>query len=98
MCRLYAVIVVRVTSTFVDNQMDYDDVGPYDKTMPNAPYIAAAWDNAQAVPDTITIGAGTMTTAGGMTFNNVGLASNTEYAALVRVEIVSDDPTMVCSR
>lgn len=33
-----------------------------------------------------------------MTYRNVPLRSNTEYAALVRVEIVSDNPDVVSVR
>lgn len=92
--RLYAVIVIRVTADLDTNTMNYDNVHEF---MGNndEPYVAAAWDNAQNVPDTFEIGTGTTTVADGVTYRNVPLQSNSRYAAVVRVEIVSDDPTMV---
>ena len=73
--------------------MNYDDIGPYVNA--DQPYVAAAWNNVQNVPDTFLIGDGTQTTVDGVTYTNVALGSNTQYAALVRVEIVSDNPAMV---
>ena len=87
---------MRVTSTSV-NDVDLNDVGPYDRTRPSEPYVAAAWDDVTRVPEQITIGSGTTTAAGGETYMNVPLSSNTAYEALVRVEIVSDNPAVVCN-
>ena len=77
--------------------MDLNDVGPYNRTRPSDPYVAAAWDDVNGVPEQIIIGDGTTTEAGGDTYTNARLASNTAYEALVRVEIVSDDPAVVCN-
>ena len=93
--RLYAVIVVLVTLEFDRNTMIYDNVGPYDTANPDRPYVAAAWDNAQQVRDTLVVGNGMMTRAGDMEYTNVPLRSDTPYAVLVRVEIVSDNPAIV---
>ena len=93
--RLYAVIVVLVTPEFDPNTMNYDNVGPYDTANPGRPYVAAAWDNAQKVPNTLLVGNGIMTRAGDVEYTNVPLRSNTMYAVLVRVEIVSDNPAIV---
>ena len=87
---------MRVTQDFDETNMNFDDVGPYDRSNPNEPYVAAAWNNSQVVPDMFEIGTGSETTVDGVTYRNVPLQSNTAYAALVRVEIVSDDTSMVC--
>lgn len=76
--------------------MVFDNVGPYVNS--EQPYVAAAWDDVQDVPDTFIIGDGSVTVAGGVTYTNVELSSNTEYAALVRVEVVSDNPAMVSTQ
>lgn len=84
---------MRVTAGFDANTMDYDDVGPYVNS--DQPYVAAAWSNVQDVPNTFAVGDGSQTRVGDVTYTNVPLRSNTQYAALVRVEIVSDNPNMV---
>ena len=75
--------------------MNYDDTGPYNAMNPAQPYVAAAWDNAQDIPSTLVVGDGVRREAGGEIYTNVALESNTQYAVLVRVEIVSDNPAMV---
>ena len=92
--RLYAVIVVRVAAGF--DTMDYDDVGPYINS--DQPYVAAAWNNVQNIPNIFVVGDGSQTRVGDVTYINVPLRSNTQYAAQVRVEIVSDNPDMVSKR
>lgn len=87
--RLYAVVVVPNDQT----EENYDDVGPY--VSPNQPYVAAAWDDVQRIPESILVGDGSDFIAGGVTYRNVPLNSNTRYTVLARIEIVSDDPTMV---
>lgn len=91
--RLYAVIVVRVPPGFDTNTMDYDDVGPFIDE--NQPYVAAAWDNVDEIPDSFRVGDGRQTTVGGVIYTNRELSSNTQYAAFVRLEIVSDNPNVV---
>ena len=95
--RLYAVIIVRVTADFDANEKRiYDDVGPYVNS--DLPYVAAAWSNVQDIPNIFTVGDDSVTRVDGVSYTNVPLRSNTQYAALVRVEIVSDNPNMVSIR
>lgn len=54
-------------------------------------YIAAAWDNPNDVPSSLTAGDGRTTIVNGVTYVNVALNSGTSYALLVRVDIVSDN-------
>ena len=94
--RLYAVIIVPVTAGFDGTDtMKYNDVGPYVDS--DQPYVAAAWSDIKDIPNTrpFVVGDGSQTTVRDITYTNVPLRSNTPYAALVRVEIVSDNPDMV---
>ena len=85
---------MRVTAGFDTDTMNYNDVGPYVNS--DQPYVAAAWSDAKDIPSTpFVVGDGSQTTVDGVTYINVPLRSNTQYAALVRVEIVSDNPDMV---
>ena len=90
---------MRVTAGFDDtNTMKYNDVGPYVNF--DQPYVAAAWSNVEDIPNTrpFVVGDGSQTTVDGVTYKNVPLRSNTQYAALLRVEIVSDNPDMVSTK
>jgi hypothetical protein len=88
---------VRVTAGF--DTANYDNVvEPYINF--DQPYVAAAWSDVQDIPNTrpFVVGDGSRTIVGDVTYTNVPLRSNTQYAALVRVEIVSDNPAMVSMR
>ena len=88
--------MIRITDSFNrDNPPDpenYANTGPYNSTsVPSQEaYITAAWSNSEDVPDTFLIGDGSITMAGGITYDNVGLSSNTDYAYLIQIEIESD--------
>lgn len=69
---------------------DYPRIGRHS---PGAPYyIAAAWENLDAVPESFTVGDGSVTMVDGTEYINAPLSPDTSYAFLVRVEIVSDTP------
>ena len=87
--RFYAIVVVRSGEPASDPNV-YLDAGVY--TSGVAYYIAAAWDSngISSVPDTFTVGDGTTTTANNVTYVNVGLDQNTQYAIFTRIEIESD--------
>ena len=53
-------------------------------------YITAAWDNANAVPSTFTIGNGSKTIVNDITYENTNLESDTQYAVLYKIDITSD--------
>ena len=57
---------------------------------PQEAYITAAWTNPSDVPGIFTVGDGSMTTANGVMYENVGLSSGTDYAYIIRFEIKSD--------
>lgn len=88
--------MIRITNSFnrdsPPDPEDYANTGPYNSTVvpSQEAYITAAWSNAADVPDTYIIGDGSITMAGGIIYDNVGLSSNTDYAYLIQIEIQSD--------
>ena len=95
-CRFYAIIVIRITDSFNRDSPpdvgDYLDAMPYnsDAEPPQQFYITAAWEDPTEVPRTFTIGDGTITKARDTTYENVGLSSDTDYAYIVRFDIMSN--------
>ena len=75
----------------------YNSAGPYDRTAnpPQQAYITAAWSNPLAVPSSFTVGDGSSTTANDRAYENVGLSSDTDYAYLIRFDIMSDTSAQV---
>ena len=94
--RFYAIIVIRITDSFnrenPPNQSNYEDAEPYDSTADPAQeyYITAAWSNPEEVPRSYTVGDGSKTEVDSVTYENVGLSSDTDYAYLIRFDIMSD--------
>ena len=68
------------------------DAMPYSATAdpPQEYYITAAWDDPKVVPDTYTVGDETETVANDVTYENGALSSNTDYAYIIRFDIMSD--------
>ena len=95
-CRFYAIIIIRITDSFDRNnppdQDVYNTAGPYDRMAgtPQEAYITAAWSDPTAVPDIFTVGDESITTVGGVMYENVGLSSNTDYTYIIRLDVKSD--------
>ena len=82
-------VVVR-SETPSPNQAAYDGARPYRRDAPY--YIAAAWarENIYRVPDSYTVGDGSITVADGMVYTNAELNPATVYSVFVRIDIESD--------
>ena len=101
LCRFYAIIIIRITGTFDrENPPDQD---AYNSAVafnpmadpPREAYITVAWGDALDVPTLFTVGDGTSTTVNGVDYENVGLASDTDYAYIIRFDIMSDTSDVV---
>lgn len=94
--RFYAIIIIRITDTFnQDNppeRSSYEDAMPYSSTAdpPQEYYVTAAWDDPNNVPSIFTVGDETTTTANGMNYENAALSSDSDYAYIIRFDIMSD--------
>ena len=78
------------------NQAVYNDARPYPGDA--SYYIAAAWagQNISMVPDSFTVGDGSITWANGVVYANAILSPDTDYSIFVRIDIESDaDPQEV---
>ena len=62
---------------------------------PQEAYITAAWGNPLNVPTMFTVGDGTLTTVDSVMYENVGLSSDTDYAYIIRFDIMSDTSNQV---
>jgi len=97
-CSLVAVVVVRGVNPDQGqfDQNDYLDAQRYDpNNQQQMYYVTAAWDAVAIqrgeVPTVFAVGNNQMsTTAGGVTYTNGLLSSNTDYAVFVRYDIASD--------
>lgn len=94
--RFYAIIIIRITDTFnrenPPDSSEYMDAMAYRSTAdpPQEYYITAAWDNPRDVPDMYTVGDETTTMVDGVTYENVALSSDSDYAYIIRFDIMSD--------
>ena len=78
------------------NRAVYNDAGTYFRSAPY--YIAAAWarENISRVPDSFTVGNGSITRANSVVYTNAPLSPDTDYSIFVRIDIESDaDPQEV---
>ena len=100
-CRFVAVIVVPLPDDTVQpsDQEVYTENRPFSPTLPTQYYVTAAWDadNLSSIPEVFTVGTGMRYTAlppdrsGKVTYTNVRLRSNTNYAIFVRYDIENDN-------
>ena len=92
--RFYAVVVV-CGETPAANRAVYNDATPY--TNGARYYIAAAWaeENISRVPESYTVGDGSITVANTVVYRNAELNTNTRYGIFVRIDIESDAGNVV---
>jgi hypothetical protein len=88
---------VVVEGTASGNLNDYNSVLEFSAGV--QAYITAAWDENDVysgmVPTTLTVGDGKEYPAGGVTYRNVPLMTNTQYTIFTRYDIASDVGTEV---
>lgn len=100
--RLYEIIVVDtrlVQRDFLDNPpstTQFGDAPLFDETERQEYYVAAAWDDSNAVPPFFVIGDESRTVANGITYVNGRLRQGTQYAVFYRIETVSDNAEVMC--
>ena len=72
------------------NRAVYNDATPY--TIGARYYIAAAWaeENISRVPESYTVGDGSITVANTVVYRNAELNTNTKYGIFIRIDIESD--------
>ena len=80
------------------DRSSYSNAEPFDSTIdpPQEYYITAAWTDPTGVPDVFTVGDGNVIVTGGTAYENVRLSSDTEYAYLIRIDIMSDTDEVKC--